>query len=672
MFKTICSKLKSKPPSTLNKKGFSLIEIAIVIAILALLLGVLAPSLLKYVENSRIQKDASEMDEVVNAFQLAMSDSNTFDEAREYSITNNYITYTDSSAVYGAKFTDEEFWAPDGSAHAVTITFNPDENGNYTLAKGIVNDMTYGNGSVAQARTAEGVKQCYLSEMGTHKYLYNNVRRVIGETFDGKSATYAQSSYTVFLKFEIVSGMHRVTVHGEYNGTNLSEYCPAAIGSNTSEYDEAGAPKDNLPVKGTQQATYSSSDLNGGGESFSFDEHGNTITPTYKQCSEHKYEARSCECKWCGYEKPHTYTDSVLCDVCQKIDPNHVCSNWVNDKCTECGKSRVFDYKFPASGTEVRIDLGGGEFPSGEGVYSLNENAEQTQTFNYTGAVQTFTPQYTGFYFIEAWGGAGGKDATAGGAGGYVKAHIYLEAGKTIYVSCGGKGADCLYMNKIGEDTVGGWNGGARPGSNPSLSGYSGAGGGATSITTTLRGNGELINYKDYKNEVIMVAGGGAGGSSSTAGMGGTVLYAYTESSSSFPGEVVNNAPSNLLSGNFALGQNPGSEDGGGGGGGWVGGINGRDTNPSRSGGGGASFINTLQKCVPVELIPNNNPNAGKVTITYQADSVGLATPVRDGYKFVGWSLEGAGSVSSNLLGGTTIFHFTENKATLVAHWQKL
>ena len=652
-------------PNPNHKKGFSLIEVTIAVAVLVVITGVLIPTLIKYTESSRQQKDESDMSEVVNAIQLAMSDANTFDEALSHSVQNNYITYTDSTGVYGSKTTDEEFWAPDGAAKAMTITFNPTD-GVYTLAEGIVNDMTYGNGSVAPVRTTDELKQCYLYELG-NALLYNNVRSKMGETFTVSSNTYNQSSYTVFIKFEIIEGMHRATIHGEFNGTNLSEYCPAAISSNTTQYDSDGNAKaPNNPVSGQQMAIFSSTDLAGSG--------GGSVTPgetpTYKQCSSHKYEARSCACKWCGFEKAHTYTTNpVICDVCQKIDPNHVCSNWLNDICTECGKSRVFDYKFPASGTDVRIDLGGGIFPSGEGIYSLNENASQTQTFNYTGSYQTFTAQYSGFYFIEAWGGAGGKDATAGGAGGYVKAHIYLEAGQTIYVSCGGKGADCVYMNSITDDTVGGWNGGARPGWNPSSSGgYSGAGGGATSITTTLRGNGELINYQNYKNEVIMVAGGGAGGSASSAGMGGTVLYAYTESNSSFPGEVVNSASTSLLNGNFALGQNPGQIDGGGGAGGWVGGKNGLDP-AGNSAGGGASFINTLQKCVPVELTPNDNPNAGKCIITYQADSVGLATPTRPGYKFVGWSLEGAGSVSSNLLGGTTIFQFTSNKATLVANW---
>ena len=41
----------------LNNQGFSLVELIIVIAILAVLMGILAPQLVKYVEQSRRQKD---------------------------------------------------------------------------------------------------------------------------------------------------------------------------------------------------------------------------------------------------------------------------------------------------------------------------------------------------------------------------------------------------------------------------------------------------------------------------------------------------------------------------------------------------------------------------------------------------------------------------------------
>ena len=68
-----------------------MIEIAIVIAILIVLLGVLAPTLLRYTENSRAQKDASAMDEICNAVQIAMSDANCFDEMYRYKVDNIYF-----------------------------------------------------------------------------------------------------------------------------------------------------------------------------------------------------------------------------------------------------------------------------------------------------------------------------------------------------------------------------------------------------------------------------------------------------------------------------------------------------------------------------------------------------------------------------------------------------
>lgn len=57
-----------------NNKGFSLVELIVVVAIMAVLVGVLAPSLLRYVEKTRIQKDVSAIDEVMSACEIAMAD----------------------------------------------------------------------------------------------------------------------------------------------------------------------------------------------------------------------------------------------------------------------------------------------------------------------------------------------------------------------------------------------------------------------------------------------------------------------------------------------------------------------------------------------------------------------------------------------------------------------
>ena len=53
-----------------KNKGFTLIELVIVVAILAILVGVLAPQYTKYVEKSRKAADASNMGELVKAVQM--------------------------------------------------------------------------------------------------------------------------------------------------------------------------------------------------------------------------------------------------------------------------------------------------------------------------------------------------------------------------------------------------------------------------------------------------------------------------------------------------------------------------------------------------------------------------------------------------------------------------
>lgn len=57
-----------------NNKGFSLVELIIVIAIMAVLIGVLAPQYLRYVEKSKKQADLSAVGQVFDAAKVACSD----------------------------------------------------------------------------------------------------------------------------------------------------------------------------------------------------------------------------------------------------------------------------------------------------------------------------------------------------------------------------------------------------------------------------------------------------------------------------------------------------------------------------------------------------------------------------------------------------------------------
>ena len=78
-----------------NKLGFSLVELIVVIAIMEVLVDILAPALLAYVERSRAQKDASAMGELTNAVQLALSDMDANDELLVNSTKENYSCYID-------------------------------------------------------------------------------------------------------------------------------------------------------------------------------------------------------------------------------------------------------------------------------------------------------------------------------------------------------------------------------------------------------------------------------------------------------------------------------------------------------------------------------------------------------------------------------------------------
>ena len=260
-----------------NKKGFSLVELVVIIAILAVFAAILVPSLLQYTENSRAQKDVSAMDEVVNAVQLAIADQDCFDEMLLYSCTNNYLTYSDSSGNYGQQINDGEFWAPDGAGRATTITFNPNtaDDGTtfWTMDTAILNDMTYGNGSVAQNRVMEGQQlsnvQCYLKNTTNQNgnntgYLYGKIKSSIGNSVESDSETYQHSSFTVFIRFTQKDGVTVADVYGQFNGTNLYQDAPASVGTGTTKYEP-----DNTPVislnGGTQNSNYTSTDLSGGG-----------------------------------------------------------------------------------------------------------------------------------------------------------------------------------------------------------------------------------------------------------------------------------------------------------------------------------------------------------------------------------------------------------------------
>lgn len=253
-----------------ENKGFSLVELIVAIAIMAVLVAVLAPALLQYVERSRAQKDDSAMGEVTNAILLAMSDQNVYDEMLYYTYNDNYSCYTDGSAAVNsnsfsvgtnakakyvsfsdeARVADETVFQPNGTMRGVTITFAPTKNGGakskFILAQGHVNRMDAKTGSeinttiVSATAPAEKANTNYSGSYpgndiqiqsakdpsSSYTYMYNQLRSVIGDTVELKSQTYRNSCYTVFIKMGTTGGKQAsaqdaIQVYGQWNGTNL-------------------------------------------------------------------------------------------------------------------------------------------------------------------------------------------------------------------------------------------------------------------------------------------------------------------------------------------------------------------------------------------------------------------------------------------------------------------
>lgn len=117
----------------MNNKGFSLVELIIVIAIMAILIAVLAPQFLRYVEKSRLQSDNSAIGEVANAVKVAAA-NDTINAA----ITDG-ITWTPSTTAatvsFGVTSLDNEIEKVCGSS--VCVKSNTYKNGAPTLTVNI-------------------------------------------------------------------------------------------------------------------------------------------------------------------------------------------------------------------------------------------------------------------------------------------------------------------------------------------------------------------------------------------------------------------------------------------------------------------------------------------------------------------------------------------------------
>ena len=89
-----------------NEKGFSLVELIIVIAIMAVLVGVLAPQYIRYVEGSRVVADENMIDEFSNVL-ITLATESEFSMDHDISIrfdSDGVVKYTDTDLTSNSLF----------------------------------------------------------------------------------------------------------------------------------------------------------------------------------------------------------------------------------------------------------------------------------------------------------------------------------------------------------------------------------------------------------------------------------------------------------------------------------------------------------------------------------------------------------------------------------------
>ena len=128
-----------------NNKGFSLVELIIVVAIMAVLMGILAPQYIRYVEKTRIRTDDSIVSEIDKACIATLAEEKYYKDAAAagvgISIDNAGVISVTGLPNTDADFLKEINTTVYGTASAPSST--PFKSKAYTTSTAAVGSVTY-------------------------------------------------------------------------------------------------------------------------------------------------------------------------------------------------------------------------------------------------------------------------------------------------------------------------------------------------------------------------------------------------------------------------------------------------------------------------------------------------------------------------------------------------